>query len=61
MKKFATIATFIAVVSVPVFAASTQGGFTGPTATTSASQTPTQTRGFVDASASQVTAAQVKE
>lgn len=61
MKKYAAIAAIIAIVSAPAFAANTQGGFTGPSATASASQTPAQSGGFVDANANLTTAAKVKE
>lgn len=61
MKKYAAIAAIIAIVSAPAFAANTQGGFTGPTATSSSSQTSAQAGGFVDANANLTTAAKVKE
>lgn len=57
MKKFAAIAAIMMMTTAPAFAA--QGGFNGPSAT--ASQTQTQQGGFVDNNANLTTAAKVKD
>ena len=57
MKKFAAIAAIMMMTTAPVFAA--QGGFTGPSATQT--QTQTQQGGFVDNDANLTTAAKVKD
>lgn len=51
MKKIAVVATIIAIVSAPVFAASTEGGFSGPVSTSPVSQVQTKTGGFNDVNA----------
>lgn len=57
MKKFAAIAAIMMMTTAPVFAA--QGGFTGPSATQT--QTQTQQGGFVDNNDNLTTAAKVKD
>ena len=57
MKKIAAIAAIMMITSAPVFAA--QGGFNGPSAT--ATQTQTQQGGFVDNDANLTTAQKVKD
>ena len=57
MKKFAAIAAIMMMTTAPVLAA--QGGFTGPSATQT--QTQTQQGGFVDNNANLTTAAKVKD
>ena len=57
MKKFAAMAAVMMIVTAPVFAA--QGGFNGPSAT--ATQTQSQQGGFVDNNANLTTAAKVKD
>ena len=57
MKKYAAIAAIMMITTAPVFAA--QGGFNGPSAT--ATQTQTQQGGFVDNDANLTTAAKVKD
>ena len=57
MKKFAAIAAIMMMTTAPVFAA--QGGFNGPSATQT--QTQTQAGGFVDNNANLTTAAKVKD
>src|SRR6478609_7153491 len=57
MKKYAAIAAIMMITAAPVFAA--QGGFNGPSAT--ATQTQTQQGGFVDNDANLTTAAKVKD
>lgn len=57
MKKFAAIAAIMMMTTAPVFAA--QGGFTGPSATQT--QTQTQQGGFVDNNANLTTTAKVKD
>jgi len=57
MKKFAAIAAIMMMTTAPVFAA--QGGFNGPSATQT--QTQTQAGGFVDNDANLTTAVKVKE
>lgn len=47
MKKYAAIAAIVTLMSAPVFAANTQGGFNGPTSTQSSAQTTNQGGGFV--------------
>ncbi len=59
MKKFAAAAAIMMMTTAPLFAA--QGGFNGPSATQSQSQTQTQQGGFVDNNASLTTAAKVKD
>lgn len=51
MKKIAAVATILAIVSAPVFAASTEGGFSGPVSTSPVSQVQTKTGGFNDVNA----------
>ena len=51
MKKIAAVATILAIVSVPVFAASTEGGFSGPVSTSPVSLVQAKTGGFNDVSA----------
>ncbi|MBS3047399.1 YgiW/YdeI family stress tolerance OB fold protein [Enterobacter mori] len=57
MKKFAALAAIMMMTTAPVFAA--QGGFNGPSAT--ATQTQTLQGGFVDNNANLTTAAKVKD
>ncbi|MCP5978196.1 NirD/YgiW/YdeI family stress tolerance protein, partial [Klebsiella pneumoniae] len=57
MKKYAAIAAIMMMTTAPVFAA--QGGFSGPSATQT--QTQTQQGGFVDNNANLTTAAKVKD
>jgi uncharacterized protein (TIGR00156 family) len=57
MKKFAAITAIMMMTTAPVFAA--QGGFNGPTATQT--QTQTQQGGFVDNDANLTTALKVKD
>ena len=56
MKKFAAIAAIMMMATAPVFAA--QGGFNGPSATQT--QTQTQAGGFVDNDANLTTAVSMK-
>lgn len=51
MKKIAAVATILAIVSAPVFAASTEGGFSGPVSTSPVSQVQAKTGGFNDVNA----------
>ncbi|EID0396792.1 YgiW/YdeI family stress tolerance OB fold protein [Salmonella enterica] len=51
MKKIIAVATLLAIVSVPVFAAGTGGGFNGPVSTSPASQVQKSAGGFNDADA----------
>lgn len=51
MKKIAAVATLLAVVSVPVFAAGTEDGFNGPASTSPVTQMQGKTGGFNDADA----------
>ena len=57
MKKFAALAAIMMMTTAPVFAA--QGGFNGPSA--AQTQTQTQAGGFVDNDANLTTAVKVKE
>jgi len=59
MKKFAALAAIMMITSAPVFAA--QGGFNGPNAAQTQTQTQSQQGGFVDANASLTTAAKAKD
>lgn len=49
MKKYAAIVAIVTLMSAPVFAANTQGGFSGPTSTQPSAQTTNQGGGFVGA------------
>lgn len=49
MEKKAAAVTFSAIVSVPVFAAGTEGGFNGPVSTSPVSQVQGKAGGFKDA------------
>ncbi|WP_370612404.1 YgiW/YdeI family stress tolerance OB fold protein [Citrobacter meridianamericanus] len=49
MKKIAAVATLLAIISVPVFAAGTEGGFNGPASTSPVSQVQGKAGGFNDA------------
>ena len=48
MKKIAAVATILAIVSAPVFAVSTDGGFSGPVSTSPVSLVKAKTGGFND-------------
>ncbi|WP_239043216.1 YgiW/YdeI family stress tolerance OB fold protein [Citrobacter freundii] len=51
MKKIAAVATILAIVSAPVFAASAEGGFSDPVSTSPVSQVQARTGGFNDVNA----------
>lgn len=51
MKKIAAVITLLAIVSAPVFATGTEGGFSGPVSTSPASQVQEKAGGFNDANA----------
>ncbi|MDQ4429083.1 NirD/YgiW/YdeI family stress tolerance protein [Yokenella regensburgei] len=51
MIKIAAVATILAIVSAPVFAASTEGGFSGPVSISPVSRVQTKTGGFNDVNA----------
>lgn len=51
MKKIAVVATVLAIISAPVFAAGTEGGFSGPVSTSPVSQVQERTGGFNNANA----------
>lgn len=59
MKKYAAIAAIVTLISAPVFAANTQGGFTGPTSGQTTAQT-TQNGGFVGSANSVTTIEKAK-